>query len=120
MFLVEEIVPVNAENEEHLYNMCAMLDEALSAERVRQIEKALETTEESYAVLFKYCGKLNINKILSGDLIKKKLFDSTFLYIAKSRKFIVGQFYSCDVMKYGANFRIHVYEDDDFRKIETI
>lgn len=121
MLLVREVVPIVEENSEYLYEMCKMADEDLQRERVEEIRKSILEVViehgERYAILFKWCGKLDKNKILSGKLTKEKIFETTFLYIAKSKKFVEGQFYSIDGMKYGTNFRMNVYEDDDFTLI---
>ena len=120
MLLVRKVVPIVEENGKKLYEICRMADESLENERITMIERAITEAAEGetrYAVLFKWCGKLDNNKILSGKLTKEKVFETTFLYIAQSKKFAEGQFYSFDGMKYGTQFRMVVYEDDDFTLI---
>lgn len=120
MLLVREVVPIKQENNNKLYEMCKMADEAMQEARLIKVKKAISEIsdgKERYVVLFKWCGKLDKNKILSGKLTKEKIFETTFLYITQSKKFTEGQFFSIDGMKYGTQFRMEVYGDDDFTLI---
>ena len=99
----------------NLYNPKSW-DEGVIMEKEKAISE-ISDGKERYVVLFKWCGKLDKNKILSGKLTKEKIFETTFLYITQSKKFTEGQFFSIDGMKYGTQFRMEVYGDDDFTLI---